>query len=63
MIFHPRLKKVVLDARLNSGVNPGIQTLIEGFIQGLNELPIEGYELYWITTEDNSWLIKNLKKS
>ena len=61
MIFHPRLKKVVLDARLNSGVNPGIQTLIEGFIQGLNELPIKGYELYWITTEDNSWLVKNLK--
>jgi glycosyltransferase involved in cell wall biosynthesis len=61
MKLHPYVKKVVLDARLDSGLNPGIQTLIEGFIEGINEVPTKGFELYWLTTEDNSWLLKKIK--
>ena len=52
------IRNIVLDARFGNGVNPGIQSLIEGFAVGLRELQLEKAKIYWLTSSDNSWLTK-----
>jgi hypothetical protein len=51
-------KNILLDARIGNGVNPGVQSLIEGFATGLKELQLERAKIYWLTSSDNSWLTK-----
>jgi glycosyltransferase involved in cell wall biosynthesis len=51
-------KNILLDARIGNGENPGIQSFVEGFAIGLNELQLKKARIFWLTTSDNGWLTK-----